>query len=179
MGVIKSPQPVLPIAGLIYQKGFDIRPVIETLEALLGKTVLTSEVIEFNHTSYYNKEMGENLLRQWLSFGNLLQPDELAELKLRTNELERLYLNENQGRKINIDPGIISLNNLILASTKNYSHRIYIGKGIYAELTLLYQKGIFRPLEWTYPDYREEGTRKFFTRVREILKKRISEVENV
>ncbi len=172
MGAVKSPPYVLPITGLIYHKDFDIIPVIKRLEKFLGEEVLVSPVINFNHTKYYNKEMGQTLLRQWYVFEKLIRPDEIVEIKLKTNELEKEYLNETGGRRVNIDPGIISLNNLILASTKNYSHRIYLNKGIFAEVTLIYQDGMFQPLKWTYPDYQAEGSRKFFTRAREILKER-------
>ena len=123
--------------------------------------------------------MGDNLNRQWVAFNDLILPDTLVELKHKTNETEKKYLNKNGGRMVNIDPGAISLSNLILASTKNYSHRIYLGKGIYAEVTLIYKQKHFMPLDWTYPDYREETALLFFTEAREVLKQKLVEGQEV
>ncbi|HEC78181.1 MAG TPA: DUF4416 family protein [candidate division WOR-3 bacterium] len=172
MGKIKEPKKVLLIVGLIYVPEFNPEPVVGELEKNFGKVGLRSATIPFVHTAYYNKEMGQGLLRRWEVFENPFTPEILVDAKLRTNELEKKYLNEKGGRKINLDPGLLSLSNLILASTKNYSHRIYLGRGIYAEVTLLYRNGGFQVLEWTYPDYREKSTLEFFNKAREFLKKK-------
>jgi hypothetical protein len=172
MGKIKPPKKVLPIAGIIFIDGFYVADVIKGIEPDVGRVLMKSEIIPFIHTTYYNKEMGNKLLRQWWLFEKLMTPDCLVELKLKTDETEKRYLNEKGGRQINIDPGILSLNNLILASTKNYSHRIYLGKGIYGEVSLIYQDKTFNPLGWTYPDYREATALKFFNRAREILREK-------
>ncbi|MCX7995526.1 MAG: DUF4416 family protein [candidate division WOR-3 bacterium] len=171
MAEIKEPQKVLAFAGLIFVKEFNPELALEGFKELLGSVIKKSDVIPFIHTTYYNKEMGENLFRQWVLFEKFINPDLLIDLKHRANEIESKFLNENGGRKINIDPGLISLSNLVLASTKNYAHRIYLGKGIYAEITLIYKNQQFRPLEWTYPDYREEIALKFFDECRVILKR--------
>lgn len=178
MAQIKEPQRVLPIAGLICAHGFTAG-MCKELSTEFGPVILESEVIRFDHTTYYDKEMGSDLTRQWYVFGNLMLPDELVKLKHRANDIERNYLDENGGRKVNLDPGLISLSNLVLASTKNYSHRIYLGQGIYAEVTLLYKDGRFNPLEWTYPDYRENVALEFFARARAILKDKLVETHNV
>lgn len=170
MAEIHEPHKVLAFAGLIFFKEFNPDSALEHLNELLGRVIKKSEIIPFTHTTYYNKEMGENLLRQWVLFEKLIYPDLLIELKHKSNEIENRFLNENGGRKINIDPGLISLSNIILTSTKNYSHRIYLGKGIYAEVTLIYKDHQFRPLEWTYPDYREAKALQFFNEARGILK---------
>ena len=174
MGEISQPQRVLPIVGLICARSFTA-DMCQELEEEFGTVILTSDVIRFDHTTYYNKEMGSDLKRQWYAFGDLILPDALVKLKHRANAIENKYLNENGGRKVNIDPGLISLNNLILASTKNYSHRIYLSQGIYAEVTLVYKDGRFNPLEWTYPDYREDVALGFFMRARAILKDKLAE----
>ncbi len=170
MAEIKGPQKVLAFAGLIFIKDFDIEPALGEFKALLGSVIKKSDILPFVHTTYYNKEMGEGLLRQWVLFEKLINPDLLVELKYCSNEVEKKFINENSGRKINIDPGLVSLSNIILASTKNYSHRIYLGKGIYAEVTLIYKDHQFKALEWTYPDYREEVALRFFTESRAVLK---------
>ncbi len=174
MAEIKEPQKVLPIAGLIFIQGFEVDEVIKELQNDLGDVLLKSEILPFTHTTYYNEEMGENLLRQWYLFTNLIMPNTLTKLKHKANNIENFYLHDKGGRKINIDPGLISLSNLILASTKNYSHRIYLDNGIYGEVTLIYKNKTFNPLAWTYPDYREKIAIDFFNKAREILKNRLA-----
>jgi len=173
MAEIKQPQKVLVITGLIYKNDFHIIELLDILRNELGDISLTSEVIPFTHTVYYRKEMGDNLLRQWFAFGDLIVPDALTELKHRSNEIELRFLGEKGGRLVNIDPGLITMSSLILASTKNYSHRIYIGKGIYAEVTLIYKHQKFTSLEWTYPDYQEIKALDFFQKARDTLKERL------
>jgi hypothetical protein len=175
MAGIKIPEKVLPIAGMIYVEGFSLDEVLKKFAADVGGILLQSEKIPFTHTAYYNKEMGGKLLRQWVGFEKLIDPDFLAQLKIKSNRIENEYLNKNGGRQINVDPGLISMSNVILASTKNYSHRIYLGKGIYGEVTLIYKDHQFNPLEWTYPDYREKIALDFFTEAREMLKQRLAE----
>jgi hypothetical protein len=178
MGAIKEPQPVVPVVGLIYTRDFNVEELHEHLAGHIGTVNLKSEPHPFTHTVYYNNEMGPDLTRQWLAFDALIKPDELAALKIWTNELEEKTLNDREGRMVNIDPGIISLSSLILASTKNYSHRIYLSGGIYAEVTLIYKDNRFNHLEWTYPDYREEAALEFFGGVRRWLKNKLKAIEN-
>lgn len=171
---IKSPQKVLAMTGLIFVHNIRVDDVLYTLKNDFGDVSLKSEVIPFTHTTYYNKEMGNDLLRQWYVFDNLVAPDILADLKLRTNVIEKTFLGNNKRRKVNIDPGFITMSNLILASTKDFSHRIYIGKGIYAEVTFIYKNKTFVPLEWTYPDYQEPKALEFFEKARAFLKERLT-----
>jgi hypothetical protein len=173
MAKINEPKKVLPFAGLIFEERCVVEEVLRTLEPEAGNIVLKSDVIPFDYTTYYNKEIGNRLLRQWCVFGKLIMPNFLVDLKRRTNHIEQKYLNEHNGRRINIDPGLVSLSNLILASTKNYAHRIYLGKGIYGEVTLIYKDKAYIALEWTYPDYREPIAIKFFEKAREILKEKL------
>ncbi len=169
MAEIHKPKKVFAFAGLIFIKDFDTGVALKEFSGMLGGVIKKSDTIPFTHTTYYNKEMGEELLREWVLFEKLIYPDLLIELKRKSNEIENRFLNENGGRMINIDPGLISLSNVVLASTKNYSHRIYLGKGIYAEVTLIYRNHQFRTLEWTYPDYREEKALQFFAEARDML----------
>ena len=106
----------------------------------------------FDRTRYYEREMGWPLVRRFMSFETLTPPDRLVEIKLQTNEVEEQF-RQGPNRRVNIDPGYIALERLVLATGKNYVHRIYLGRGIYADLTLVYVRGGFRPLPWTYPDY--------------------------
>ena len=177
MGEIRQPQRTLPVVGLICAPAFKV-DISAELEKIFGRVVIKSSSLPFNHTEYYSGEMGNDLSRQWIAFGDLVLPDVLVDLKHRTDEIEKKHLNQEGGRLVNIDPGILSLSNLILASTKNYSHRVYIGKGIYAEVTLIYRHKKYMPLEWTYPDYREDTALIFFTRAREVLKQELEDPQN-
>ncbi len=138
------------------------------LAALFGPITIRSKTLDFDFTSYYEQEMGLNLLRFWTGFEKTVQPERLYEFKLATNNLEQKFASHGK-RKVNLDPGILSLHNLILATTKNYAHRIYLGHGIYAELTMIYHSGRYRPLEWTYPDYKTETCQEFLARCRKFL----------
>ncbi len=174
MGIIKPPQPAKLIAGLLLaEPGKTRQPLLERLSKRFGPIDAISKEQLFEKSTYYHEEMGAPLFRVFLSFASLVPPETLPEIKLATNELETDFLNARGGRKVNIDPGILTLQNLVLATTKNYTHRIYLGQGIYADLTLIFQKGGYQSLPWTYPDYRDEETRRFFFEVREIYKKQL------
>jgi len=175
MAEIKNPPKVLPIVGLIFVQEFDVEAVLRELQHDLGDDIVKSDILRFIHTHYYEKEMGSNLLRQWCIFTRLIMPDMLIQLKHKSNSIEKHHLNDRGGRKINIDPGVISLSNLVLASAKNYSHRIYLSNGIYGEVTLVYENKTFKPLAWTYPDYREKVAIEFFKKARDIVKQKLGE----
>jgi hypothetical protein len=178
MAEIKEPQKILPFTGLIVTSAFE-GDICGQLEEVFGKIELKSASTPFDHTEYYNQEMGSDLKRQWLAFAELMNPDFLVELKHRTNEIEKKCLNQEGGRMVNIDPGAVSLSNVVLASTKNYSHRIYLGRGIYGEVTLIYKQKHFVPLEWTYPDYREDTALEFFVRTRQVLRQKLAACEGI
>jgi len=167
-------EPVKLITGFIYSSKDAYVSALEELENRFGPVQFESETFPFDYTSYYCDEMGDHLMRSFVSFENPVSPDSLRESKLATNEMERRYLNENDGRLVNIDPGLVGLANLVLASTKAYTHRVYLGDGIYAEVTLLYENKAFMPLPWTYPDYRRDDILQFLLRVRENLKEYIA-----
>jgi hypothetical protein len=177
MAVIKAPPKVLPIIGIIFVENVSVDDALKTLKREIGDVILKSDTIPFSHTDYYTNEMGNGLSREWRVFDKLIEPNILVHLKHTTNDIERAYLNEKGGRTINIDPGLLSLSNLILASTKNYSHRIYLSNGIYAEVTLIFKNSRFNPLEWTYPDYRENTALDFFSEARKLLKDRLIKEE--
>ncbi len=107
---------------------------------------------------YYSAEMGAGLGRRFVTFEGLIRPEELPAVKLCTNALAEKFAGDGGARRVNIDPGYLARQHFILATGKGYSHRPYLGRGIYADLTLEYRKETFRPLEWTYPDYRAERT---------------------
>ncbi len=148
----KEYEKVLLFSGVLSTKGFpdELR---KDLEDKFGPMDIVSSPIPFLYTDYYVPEMGEGIERFFISFRNLVSPDSLTEAKLFTNRLEKKW-EENGGRKINLDPGTLSAANIILATTKNRSHRIAIGSKLFAEVTLIYQNRGFMSFPWTYSDYR-------------------------
>ena len=174
MGQIKIPQPVKLISGLLAQDGGWLEQGRAALAERFGPVNLESEVIPFDFTSYYEKELGKNVLRQYISFENLIPPGELAPIKLAANEMEA-GLSGGGSRKVNLDPGYLDLSKMVLATTTDATHRVYLGEGIYAQSTLFFKKGTFRPWEWTYPDYREQSPIDFFNRVRAAYKEQLRE----
>ena len=165
----RSPLPAKLVVGMI--SGFDdaFRLAEAELPTQFGGIDLRSPEFPFDLTDYYEEQMGANLKRRFLSFAGLIDPDRLAEIKLQTNALERKLGAEHNWtviRPINIDPGYVTSSKLVLATTKDYSHRIYIGRGIYAEVTLSFVSGHFEPSPWTYPDYRTDQYLSWFGEVR-------------
>ena len=148
--------------------------LMSLLEKHFGPVEMCSPVMDFPFTDYYDGEMGGRPVRYILMFRNLVDPSSLAEIKTRTNELEKLFASESGGRTVNLDPGTLSLANLILATCKDRSHRIPLRDGIYAETTLIYQDHDFQRLPWTYADYSSDAVRavlrSFREKYREILK---------
>jgi hypothetical protein len=128
------------------------RDVMQGLAVHFGRPDFISARMPFDYTNYYEKEMGRFLIRRMVSFDKLILPESLPDVKLLTNQVEDQFSDEGQ-RRINIDPGYMSAAHLILATGKGYTHRPYLRDGIYADLTLIFTDGAFRPLTWTYPDY--------------------------
>lgn len=138
------------------------------LEDRLGPFDYISRPFGFDQTVYYEREMGGPLVKRFLSAERLMDPGDLASLKVFTTDLEAGFSQDGR-RKVNIDPGYVSLERLVLATGKNYLHRIYLGRGVYADLTLVYEKGGFQPLAWTYPDYAAPEVRAVLGLMRERL----------
>ena len=140
--------------------------VISEMELLFGPTDWVSPWLFFDRTRYYEKEMGWPLHRRFIAFRDLIKPEDLVQKKLTSNMLEKKYLKEDGRRLINIDPGYISLERLVLATGKNYTHRIYLSHGIYADLTLVFHDKSFKTLEWTYRDYGDPVVIEYFNEAR-------------
>jgi hypothetical protein len=153
-----------------------IDTVINELEELFGPVAWISPWLLFDRTRYYEREMGWPLHRRFITFKRLIRPEEIVDIKSKTNRLEGEYRHEGK-RRINIDPGYISLERLVLATGKNYTHRIYLSKGIYADLTLVYHGGSFRSLDWTYRDYSDPVAIAFFNGERESYKRQLRGID--
>jgi hypothetical protein len=157
--------------GVLWTDRDDLQRIHSRLETLFGPVEDQSQSVLFeSYSAYYTQEMGNNINRCFWSFENPYPRGGLHEAKLTTNRLESVFLKGNK-RTINLDPGLLTLSSLILATTRPRYHRIYLSKGIYAELTLIYREKEFQPLPWTYPDYREEWTRNFFLESRARLER--------
>jgi hypothetical protein len=149
-----------------------IDEIVHELERRFGSVDWISPELFFDRTQYYAKEMGWPLHRLFVSFKELIRPQDAVEIKLETNRIEGEY-SEDGNRKINIDPGYISLERLILVTGKNYTHRVYLSKGIFADLTLIFSRGSFRPLQWTFKDYASPEIISLFNDVRERYKRQL------
>ena len=177
--------PVKLFCGLIVTDRSMLSVVKENLSNIFGSIDAVSDELSFTHTHYYGNEMGKNLVRKWISFHDLISPEQLAHIKITTNEIERQYadfIRNGHGRdvikrKANIDPGYIGYSKVVLATTKDYDHRLYLHDGIFAEVTLHYKRAAkcFQPWPWTYPDYREKTALDFFNTVREIYRSQVRE----
>ncbi len=172
MGKIRMPEPVTPIASVFTSDEGLFEPVRQTLSERLGSCIYESLVLPFNHTDYYTAEMGQDLKRRIFAFTELIKPSKLPALKHWSNSLEQGWAVSSK-RRVNIDVGYISLGKLVLASTKNHSHRLYLGKGIYGEVTLRFARGQFESWPWTYPDYASPEYRKIFDEIRELHRQKL------
>jgi hypothetical protein len=151
------------------------------LEETFGPVGLPSPVLIFNQTRYYEPSMGTDLRKQFLAFASLVDPAELAGIKLHTNDLERQLAAKGsyeEVRPLNLDPGLLSLGKFMLATTKDQAHRIYLRAGIFAEVTLRFEHGAYEPWPWTYADYREPALHNYLLEARGYYKQRLQEGQN-
>lgn len=147
----------------------DVSEAERRLEEMFGPIKERTVPVPFDFTDYYDSEMGRRPERHFIVFSNPVDPSSLAAIKLKTNELEKRFSTNGQ-RRINLDPGVLSLGSLILATTKPSAHRIPLADGIWGETTLLYHHGSYNPLDWTYADYRSSDFIVFFNNLRKLLK---------
>lgn len=167
-------RPTEPIPALFFVSAFGrkkeiILSAVEKLSKFLGPVQWTSPWLAFDFTDYYTPEFGKPLVRAFFFFG--LRPQEdLIEVKHWAYEVERSFM-ENERRLVNLDPGYLLLSRLVLSTFKDFAHRIYLGRGVFAEVTLIFRQGSFKPLPWTYPDYAAPETIALFNKAREDYKK--------
>jgi len=146
----------------------------ENLQNRYGPIVLASPLFDFVETHYYDDEMGTGLKKGFFAFERLIQPTDIVDIKLATNKLERQAVQSGDlatewvgvTRPINLDPGYLHAGKWVLATTKDQAHRLYLNRGIYAEVTLRFERGEFVPWPWTYPNYCREDYRAFFKQAR-------------
>ena len=172
MGAINFFPKAKLVIGILISRENLLSSLLYQLEDRYGQADYKSEPIPFTFTAYYNNEMGTPITRLFLSYKTLIDPPTLAHIKRETNNIEDSYT-EQGSRKINLDPGMMFLSRFILASTKDGIQRVPMEKGIYGEITMLYQKKTFRPLEWTFPDYRDQQYINILNSIRELYKKQL------
>lgn len=166
MSIPRPPKPAKLVIGVFLKDKKLLESLVKELIEEFGPVDIISRWFLFDYTSYYEPETGSPLFRRMLVFNKLIEQTSLSQIKIFTNEIEARY-SKNGNRTVNIDPGYMLHEKFVLATGKNYTHRIYIGNNIYADLTLIYQKGEFNTLPWTYPDYADEEMLSFLKNVRD------------
>lgn len=177
MGEIQPPKRAKLLCGLLASNEELLADGRQRLAEQFGEIDLASDVWPFHWTEYYEPEMGREIHRQFVFFDGVVSEEGLAETKRLTNEMEIRICDDlgvsRSARKVNLDPGYLTLSKLVLATTKDYAHRIYLEHGIYAEITLRFEKGCWRTGPWTFPDYSSGTYHAFFTAGRERLKEQL------
>lgn len=176
MAEIRAPLPVKLFVGVLTSIPSLLPEIEELLIALFGPIDTRSDPFPFDQTHYYDEEMGRPIERRFFGFEPLIEPSEIAGIKIKTNELESALASKYAGtqRPVNLDPGYLEQSKIVLASTKNFFHRILISNGIYAEVTLHYQDGKWKDFPWTFPDYKSADYRDFFSSLRELYREQLS-----
>ncbi len=172
MAEVRLPEPVRFVTGILAADQQALKLTRETVLKVWGEADIVSEVLPFVYSDYYQNEMGAGILRQFLAFSECFEREKLVARKLEANKLEQqlaVALNNGLPRPVNIDPGYLAPEKLVLASCKNFAHRIYIADGVFAEVTLLYKGGKFVALPWTFPDYASGDYFSFLYAVRKKL----------
>jgi len=178
MGQSRLPAPVLLVIAAFSRHQEALSWAEEKLTAHFGPIGRKSPDFDFHQTHYYESTMGSGLRKRFLVFHDLISPDQLADTKVLTNRLEQELVQASrfqEPRPLNLDPGILSLGKFMLATTKDQAHRIYLGDGIYAEVTLRFQSHAFQYNSWTYADYREPELLDFLNEAREYYRQRLRE----
>lgn len=176
----KEPDPVKLIIGILAADADALAVARDAVAEQYGVVDMASDVWPFDMTEYYVDQTGEDILKQFVSFEQLINPEKIGDIKHTTNDIEKRLAGELGGslpRPVNIDPGFIEPSKLVLATTKNFAHRIYIGNRMWAEVTLLYEKGKWLSLPYTFPDHKKESYQAFFSKVRARLVQQLREAK--
>ena len=175
MGALLERRPVKLIASIIYKEEADLEAAQGKLKSIYGMLEDIEKVLPFDKTDYYYEELGKPLKRKFMCFKKLVNKEKIYRIKLKTNKIEDNF--RKSGRRIvNIDPGYVAEAKLVLLTTKDYTHRVYIGGQIFAESTLFFQDGTFKAWPWTYPDYASEEAISYFNEIREVYTRDIKEI---
>lgn len=165
MSQLNPPEPVKFLAAVFSAESSLIAETIGRFQAAIGPLDYISETFVFDQTEYYRAEMGWPLYKRIVAAEALMDPADLIRIKIACREIEDDYC-EGDRRRVNLDPGYVAKQRLVLGSGKDQAHRIYLGQCVYAELTLIYEHGKFKSLPWTYPDFAGERVRGFAADIR-------------
>ncbi|MDD3726218.1 MAG: DUF4416 family protein [Candidatus Ratteibacteria bacterium] len=180
MEIRKEYQKVKLFCGILYRDEYIIKEVVDMLTSKMGELDIIAGPFPFTFTDYYQKEMGDNLKRRFVSFKSPVSAENSYIWKHITNDIEKQFHPGGEfPRGVNLDPGYLTLSHIVLFSTKDFYHRIYLGKGIFAEVTLYYEKGRFLSLPWTYPDYKTPEYLNFFKQVRDTYRNQLKDEDVV
>jgi hypothetical protein len=169
MSIPKIPDPARLVVSILAARSSCFEEIRQELVGSFGPVADMVGPMDFDYTNYYDEELGSPINRWLLAFEDLVDCGRLMEIKELTNTMEQTYTVCGK-RKVNLDPGLLTLGNFVLATGKNNAHRIYLGVGIFADLTLVYRSGSFRRLEWTYPDYADPSMISILNTIRESYK---------
>ena len=172
MGSIRTFNPVKLFVGILMSEERLFAEVEARLSAEFGTIDLRSSAIPFTFTDYYRRETGDHILRAFFAFERLIDADGLPDIKHWTNRLETEFAaagSSSSGiqRPVNLDPGYVEHSKVVLASTKNFYHRMYLGRGIFGEVTMHFRNNAWEYFPWTYPDYQSQEYRLFFLELRQ------------
>jgi len=167
LAVFNTPPASLFFIAATHRPEIEKGAILDRLGSAFGKVRMVSKSFDFTFTDYYRKEMGAGLVKFIAAFEKLEREDVLADRKILAAEIEREYVDDAGNRRVNLDPGFMSQARVILSSSKNFAQRIYLGKGVFAEVTLLYRNNDFIPLPWSYPDYQSPPVKNFLLAARE------------
>ncbi len=174
MSKLQEPLPAQPVLSILSSRWEEFWPeLLQKLRPELGEADYISEPWHFTETSYYDQELGQPIQRRILAFAPLLPPQRLVHCKLLCHRLEYEQASGEGKRLFNLDPGLLFLERLVLATGKNFTHRIYLDQGVFADLTLLYTKGAWQTLPWTYPDYAGKIVQDILSKLRERYKMKL------
>jgi len=174
MSIPKTPDPGLLIVSILGSDWDAFWPELkDELEQAFGPADEVSHLFDFTETDYYDEELGTPIRRRLVGFEKLRPLDELADIKTFTNTLEIRYGTAGK-RLFNLDPGFLTMQSLVLATGKNFSHRIYLKDGIWADLTLMWQKKRWVDFPWTFPDYAGGDMKSRLTKLRQSYKNKLS-----
>jgi len=165
----KTPSAAGLLFSVIYREEEDFEKTLRTISDRVGRIEYTSGPFPFDRTDYYAKEMGAPLFRRFLLAADEVGREDLVQAKLAAESIEAEFSVDGK-RNVNIDPGLLTDENVVLATGKNYSHRIYLRDGVFADLTLVFEKGEYRSLPWTYPDFASPEIRTFLTMLRTLCR---------
>ncbi|MEW6721467.1 MAG: DUF4416 family protein [Thermodesulfobacteriota bacterium] len=165
MSIRSVPASARLLISAIYREERDLEAAIRRIEEKVGAVRPAGPAFPFDRTDYYAAEMGSPLFRRFLRAEEPVPRDALPDIKIALERIE-VDLSIGDRRTVNLDPGLITPENFILATGKNFTHRVYLRDGVFADLTLVFRKGEYRPLPWTYPDYASDEIRRLLRELR-------------